>query len=369
MSTNNIPSLEEAKARLDLIINKARVDLYKPIQIAEVLYQSRMGMPGIDINNLETYRIKSIYWRNDVCRRLLGKISTSSARYQDNVWEANAMTTVLLVRLDTENKQTRGAVEKYIYLRFQEKQQTLASIMTIVESADPHTFEITSLFAVFQTNKAIRRSIDKVYEIVVYSLLETVVVALDAQVTISVPQSHTDVLAEFADIATILLGLSVTQHHYTTPAHVYRVGVTNAADRGLDMWTNFGPAIQVKHLSLDPKLAEEIVDQIESDNIMVVCRTADKQVIQAVINQISWGRKVRGIVTEANLADWYARCLRGKYTNIFATELLQRMLVEFKKEFPQAAEVVDFLEERSYLQISSPELWVVDLVKDAQQFT
>lgn len=367
MSTDNMPSLETAKARLDLIINKARVDLYKPIQIAEVLYQSRMRTPGIDVHNLETYRRKSIHWRDDVCRRLSGKVSTSSARYQDNVWEANAMTVEFLSTLDAENKKTDGAVEKYIYLRFQEKQQTIASIITIVESADLHTFAVTPLFEMFQMNKAIRRSIDKVYEIVVYSLMETIVIALNAQVTVSIPQSNTAILNEFADIAAILLGVSVTQPDYTVPAHVYRVGVTNAADRGLDMWTNFGPAIQVKHLTLDPKLAEEIVDQIESDNIMVVCRAADKQVIQAVINQISWGRKVRGIVTEANLADWYERCLRGKYADRLASELLNRLSVEFKKEFPQAAEIVTFLEERNYLTIPLPELWHIDLMKDISQ--
>ena len=32
----------------------------------------------------------------------------------------------------------------------------------------------------------------------------------------------------------------------------------NAADRGLDMWANFGPAIQVKHLTLDESAVREI---------------------------------------------------------------------------------------------------------------
>ena len=33
-----------------------------------------------------------------------------------------------------------------------------------------------------------------------------------------------------------------------------------AADRGLDMYSNWGPAIQIKHLSLDVELAKNIVD-------------------------------------------------------------------------------------------------------------
>ena len=35
-------TIAQAKARLDLIIAKGRVDLYKPIQIAEVLHHSRL---------------------------------------------------------------------------------------------------------------------------------------------------------------------------------------------------------------------------------------------------------------------------------------------------------------------------------------
>ena len=41
---------------------------------------------------------------------------------------------------------------------------------------------------------------------------------------------------------------------------MYRVGVTNASDRGMDMWANFGLAIQIKHLSLSQELAEHIVN-------------------------------------------------------------------------------------------------------------
>jgi HaeII restriction endonuclease len=37
-----VSSVQEAKDRLDAIIKKARVDLYKPIQIAEVLIHSRL---------------------------------------------------------------------------------------------------------------------------------------------------------------------------------------------------------------------------------------------------------------------------------------------------------------------------------------
>ena len=75
MSNIEIDELQKAKAKLDHIITISRTDLYKPIQVAEALYQSRMGNAELDFDNLETYKNKSLQWRNQVSRRLIGKIS------------------------------------------------------------------------------------------------------------------------------------------------------------------------------------------------------------------------------------------------------------------------------------------------------
>ena len=37
-----MPTIQEAKKALDVIIQKSRAHLYKPIQIAEILYHDRM---------------------------------------------------------------------------------------------------------------------------------------------------------------------------------------------------------------------------------------------------------------------------------------------------------------------------------------
>lgn len=66
--------------------------------------------------------------------------------------------------------------------------------------------------------------------------------------------------------------LDISNTSHIQDAKIYRVGVTNAADRGLDMYSNWGPAIQVKHLSLDVSLAENIVSDISSDRIVIVCK-------------------------------------------------------------------------------------------------
>ena len=50
-------NIVEAKQAIDKVIAKARVHLYKPIQIAEILHRDRTETGIIiELDNLETYR-------------------------------------------------------------------------------------------------------------------------------------------------------------------------------------------------------------------------------------------------------------------------------------------------------------------------
>ena len=51
-------TLEAAKKALDTVIEKGRVHLYKPIQVAEILYRDRV-YKDIDLSKLEDYRTQS----------------------------------------------------------------------------------------------------------------------------------------------------------------------------------------------------------------------------------------------------------------------------------------------------------------------
>ncbi len=186
----------------------------------------------------------------------------------------------------------------------------------------------------FVKEAGIRRSIDKAYEIVVYSLFETIISALEAKVKISVSENSKPILQEFSDLAKVLLGVDENKLSWEQSAHIFRVGVTNAADRGLDMWANFGVAVQVKHLTLNEKIASSIANQVESDSIVIVCKDTEAKVIETVLKQIGYGARVRGIVKESDLVKWYERCLRGKFNDKLAKLLLERLLNGFEAEFP-----------------------------------
>lgn len=339
--------VEEAKAALDNIIAKSRVHLYKPIQIGEILYHSRTTK-DVDLDNLESYRNSSKKWRDEVTIELLGRKCTSSARFQDDLFNENAVPPRLIKILAEENKTTGGAVEAYIYSRFTNKHNQLSNALNYLNTATKESFKIKDFIDSFWNEPGLKRSLDKVYEVVVFSLFSTLVEALNLQVEISVDASKFDILSEFSDFANKVMCLDVNTPSAKTDAKVYRVGVTNAADRGLDMYSNWGPAIQIKHLSLDEELAESIVTSIASDRIVIVCKDAEKKVILSLLNQIGWRSRIQSIVTESDLISWYDKALRGKYAKDLGDILLNSMRVELANEFPSVEEVPEIIRNRHY---------------------
>lgn len=132
--------------------------------------------------------------------------------------------------------------------------------------------------------------------------------------------------------------LSVDNLVSTESAKVYRVGITNAADRGLDMYANWGPAIQIKHLALDEALAESVVNSINSDRVIIVCKSAEQRVIVSLLNQIGWKSKIQSIVTEQDLERWYEKALRGKFSENMGVKLLQNIANGISEEFPSVVQ-------------------------------
>lgn len=159
-------------------------------------------------------------------------------------------------------------------------------------------------------------------------------------------------MCEFEDFAKKVMSLDVDNLSHIQDAKVYRVGVTNAADRGLDMYSNWGPAIQIKHLSLDVELAKNIVDSVSSDKVIIVCKDAEKDVIVSLLTQIGWRNHIQSIVTENDLINWYEKALRGQYSELMGKILLSTLCEEIALEFPSVDTIPKSLQDRHYENIS-----------------
>jgi type II restriction enzyme len=351
-----MPAGNKSKEALDAIIRKSRVHFYKPIQIAEILYRHRKERDW-DLKDLESYRNVSKRWRDEISLLLVGRRSTSSQKYQDNIFEANAMPPVLLAELGKINKKGRGFVEAYIYKALENRLTSVYSVQQYIRKATPDSFSLKQAVSFFTEIPGLKRSIDKMYEILVYALFVTIVRALKTQITLEICNKDEEIIKDFESFLKMVLGLQSNQTKIVLPAALYRVGVANAADRGLDMWANFGAAIQVKHLTLTPELVEDIAEDILAERIVIVCLDSERDSISALLKQVGWANRIQGIVTINDLDQWYKLCLSKKYREKLGVSLLKDIEREFNAEFPSSAEIKPFMKERKYDGLIMPKGW------------
>ena len=346
----------DAKYALDTVIEKGRVHLYKPIQVAEILYRDRVHN-DINLAKLEDYRTQSKKWRDSVTIPLVGRKCTSSARFQDDLFNDNATPPSVLVVLGKVNRKTHGAVEAYIYNHFTNKHIQLSNALDYCINTTTKDFYVKEFIDSFWNEAGLKRSIDKIYEIIVYALFSTLVESLHLKVEITVKEETYPLLKEFEDFSEKVMRLNSMAPQYIQDAKVYRVGVTNAADRGLDMYSNWGPAIQIKHLSLDITLAENIVNSVSSDKVVIVCKDAERDVIISLLSQIGWRNHIQSVITENDLINWYEKALRGKYATILGDKLLDCLSQEIAEEFPSVDTMPDIIKSRHYEKIKDNTWW------------
>jgi HaeII restriction endonuclease len=346
-----------AKNAIDSLIKKARVHLYKPIQIAEILYRDRVA-GDIDLANLTTYRNASKRWRDEVCIRFLGRASTSSARFQDDLFNENAIPSNVLSHLGEINRANNGIVEAYIYRRFQGRMAQMSTGLEHCIKHDEKTFTLQGFLDLFWHESGLKRSIDKVYEIVVYSLFSALVDAIGVTIEVSMNPNKEDILREFEDFAKLVIGLSAEHNSFKLNAKIHRVGVTNASDRGLDMFANFGLIIQIKHLSLTEELAEGIANSVTGDRIVIVCKDSEQKLIVSLLTQIGWKARIQSVITENDLLVWYEKALRGKYSKELGPILLENIRNEIQLEFPTTnnKDFLSFMIDRGYFALND-DVW------------
>lgn len=347
--------IKEAKRALDKVINIARVHFYKPIQIAEILQRSRV-VGDVDASDLENYRTASKRWRDEISLSLVGNRSTSSARYQDDLFNENAVPPAKLAALDALNRAEAGMVENYIYQRTCETWRRLPIIQRYLVETKPEDFSLREFLSQFEQYPGLKRSIDKAYEIVVYALFQTLTRCLKMEITLSVKQPDKAILSDFSRFLEIVVGMPKGSKQAVFSAELYRLGVAHAADTGLDILSNFGPAIQVKHVTLDRDLLEHAVQPLSMNKLVIVCLEPQRDTIEAVLDQTGFKDRIQGIVTDVDLGRWYELAL-GKYRDKLAKLLIRDLATEFAREFPHLQKIQHFLRTRGYRRQDLRGIW------------
>ena len=329
--------LNEAKSKLDRVIQLSRVEMYKPIQVAEILREIKQN-PKIDPAKLETYRNISRDLRNRITQQLIGKVSTSSMRFQDDLWNDSAVPPSALEVLEKANRNS-SKVEEYIYQHVYSKNAHLIEIRKNLDNIK-NIDTIQEIFISFK-DPGLRSSADRLYEVFALAVLQTDLEDSDYQLSIKGSKDT-------------LKGLGVAKILHATEDQTYelklaKMGHTNAADAGLDIWTNFGVVISVKNYHLDIELFEKVLSDTPVGYLIIICETVMSDLLQKH-QEISKGRPVV-FITKSELFDDAKRILDNQIT---AKKFIGRFLEFYDGEFPLATTLEEFMKKRKY-RIAPPE--------------
>jgi hypothetical protein len=320
---------------LKSIIDKSRVHFYKPIQIAEILHKSRTNSNLVDFSNFDNIRKNSKSWRDEISLRLVGNKSTSSAKYQDDLFRAVSPENIR--NLCVINNSTNGTVEQYIYSEMKKKWDVLLSILTYCQNATPEHFSLLGMEEMFDGDSGLKRSIDKMFEIAAYSILSYFIQLSRAEMVVKINP--------VAPLPSKVLEM-LSPEGFRRPT-ISRVGVANAADRGIDMVTNFGPVVQVKHLPLSYDLVVDVCSSLPMSEVYLVINTDNLDVRKTL--EMRAPSNLKGIITTKELDGWYSSILNNmELSNQTKYGLLESLTDGMILEFPHLGEFETFAEERGY---------------------
>lgn len=333
---------QRAMDALNRLIRKCRSFMYKPIQIAETLRLYREGHIS-DLLDLESYRVRSRRERDKVTLLLFNKVCTSSARFQDDVFNEHAIPPRILNQLATLNE--NGKIEKYIYERVyttfsktQEFREILERAVQTVKDRKER-FPINEVWKYFD-QPALKKSVDKLFELTIYSILKIFLESVPYALVIKKgkPQFFDERNERFYET---LLGIQSSEEESIIVPSISRAGVANACDKGIDMWCNFGPAIQLKHISLLNKsvaenIVEDILSQIDSNSTILICKDCPNSIRTHLLSEFD---TLKGIITQEEITEmYYTLCDRSnKNGKENEKRILEELLQQYDMEFPIAS--------------------------------
>lgn len=328
--------LASARAKLDHVIQLSRVEMYKPIQIAETLREITLNK-SINPSQLETYRNLSRDLRNRVTLELIGKISTSSMRFQDDLWNSSAMPPEALSVLATANK--KHQVEEYIYQHVYAKSAQMIEIRKVLDGIES-VLDIENIFDLYDT-PGLRSSADRLFEVFVLSVLQTQIEKSDFKFTLS------GTLKSVKGVTGKKL-ISIAEGQ-GNDLELAKIGHTNAADAGLDIWTNFGVVVSVKHYNLDAELLLKVLSDTPVGLLVIICESVS-HVVENDLLKLSQNRPVVLITRKELFTDAELLLSNSDYSKVFVDKLVSF----YDKEFPLTVTLEEFMKKRNY-KISSPE--------------
>ena len=120
--------------------------------------------------------------------------------------------------------------------------------LDLVSQLGKTDFVLRDFIKVFRRDPGLSRSVDKIFEIVVYALFSVLLESLEVKIGVKIENIENTILQEFADFTEKVLGLSKETLEVYQEPKVYRAGVAPVSEPG---------TMPMRHSSGRPRSARE----------------------------------------------------------------------------------------------------------------
>ncbi|MBU0617458.1 MAG: HaeII family restriction endonuclease [Planctomycetes bacterium] len=327
--------LDEARQRvLALVLNGLGL-FFKAFQVIELLRIDRVDPGSVDFADPDSYLVESRERRDAVTMTLAGRRSRSNVEWQDN-WFRQPENQHALRLYGKENRRRPASGEADVARAIQAELAPLTAIITSVEPAQEGGFSAAQLLKRCRENPQLRRYQPVVFDAYAASVCATVIDAFKLDVTVSSNSPFLSKLNHDAALRRLFPTLRSSGSGPPQRGRLDRNGSIFAADGGVDLSTNYGCHFEVKHATLDAKLANRICRASCARHVIVICRDVHPSHRKLVTGRDSSNPMIRGVITEDDLVRLSNAIVAGEFGANRERQLRERLVAELGHACPLA---------------------------------
>lgn len=172
--------------------------------------------------------------------------------------------------------------------------------------------------------------IDKIYEIVVNAIIETLQQYLNSQVGTKFDCETKRLVKDFRLIQHFFLSLDKTSLE-PSPLDHFPLSSRNRNETRKEL-LHIENAVKVKYVSLDNDTVPAKNHSKTNGKLMIVCKESDKAVITNLVIQFGLQERFCGIISEHTLIEWY-QCMNTRYKISMGKPVNKALNSRFQKNF------------------------------------
>jgi hypothetical protein len=118
-----------------------------------------------------------------------------------------------------------------------------------------------------------------------------------------------------------------------SPSDYFHLSATRSKNGERKRLPSIETAIRIKYIAIDNDTVPANSHSMTNEKMIIVCKDAEKAVIKHLTILFGLEERIRGIIPEHTLFEWYHKCTSPQYMNSMGKPVIETLNKRFKKEF------------------------------------